>query len=123
MPARCGSGPAGIAGLIRDTGIGTRHGDRIDGAPETGYWIYMKKTEADKIARQIFAEAADKTITVLKELNKAGKMKHRGIDGEKPPEIRAIDEKLDRMIKELADQIDDWPVHPSQEQRRFARAK
>jgi hypothetical protein len=66
----------------------------------------MTKTEADKIAHQIFADAVRKTETAYKELEARG-WKQIGLDGPTPPEIKAIDDECRRKIKELAAQIDE----------------
>ena len=66
----------------------------------------MTKAEADVEAQKIFRDAAKKEVAVYEQMRKNG-WKPRGLDGEPPPEVKAIDDECRRKIKELAAQIDE----------------
>ena len=66
----------------------------------------VKKAEADKIALQIFEDAARKTKVARDRLFASGWIPH-GLDGESHPELKAIDDECRRKIQELAAQIED----------------
>lgn len=66
----------------------------------------MTKKEADKIAMTIFDDTSEKVHAAYEQLRKQG-WKPQTLDGETPPEVKAIEDECRRKIKELAAQIDE----------------